>query len=499
MGRERTSLAPPGPERLIASLGAAFAVCIVLAAGMLGYWGLIRGPELVARADNPRWIEQERRIRRGSILDRHGRPLVQSEPGPLRTWKRVYLAPEAAPVVGYASIHLGTGGIEDAYNAELRGEWAGGAPGTLIGQLRADLMPRAREGVSVTLTLDQDLQRAASQALAGRVGAVVLLDAQRGDVLAMASQPTYDPNQIEAQWSSLAYGLDKPMLNRGAQGLYPPGTIFQTVTLAAAVEQGLARPDTAHRDETGIVLSVDPPLACPVDPPAVSFTLSEAFRWPCSVIFGRLGLELGPVRLADAARQLGIGQAASLPIGVSTGELLQEGPWSASMTGRTAMGQGDLLVTPLDMALVMSAIANGGQRPTPRLVLVVGGEPAPEPELHHALHPESAALVGQVLADAYQAGAAGTGLRPAGIAGLARAVASGVPGAPDHAWFVGYAPAGGADAPADAPRYAVAVIVEHADDAWGVAAPIGVRMLELAQQAESSGTSGHRLSYGPDL
>ena len=120
----------------------------------------------------------------------------------------------------------------------------------------------------------------------------------------MASQPTYDPNQIEEQWSSLAYDPDKPMLNRAAQGLYPPGQIFQTVTLAAAVQQGMVRPDAAFIDQTGIVLDVDPPISCPTEPPAVSFTLSEAYQWPCSVLFARLGIEIGSVRLADAARQL---------------------------------------------------------------------------------------------------------------------------------------------------------------------------------------------------
>jgi peptidoglycan glycosyltransferase len=450
---------------------------MVVAAGMLGYWGLIRGPELIAREDNPRWIEHERRIRRGSILDRYGRPLAQSEPGPIRTWERIYLAPEAAPVVGYASISLGTGGIEDAYNTELRGEFPDDRPDTLVERIQAELMPRASEGVSVTLTLSRDLQVAASEALDGQIGAVVLLDVHTGDVLAMASQPTYDPKQIESQWSSLAYGRDKPMLNRAAQGLYPPGTIFQTVTLAAAVQQEIAEPDTAYTDETGILLTVDPPISCPNEPPAVTFTLSEAYQWPCSVLFAQLGLEMGSVRLADAARQLGIGQAAHLPIEVSTGERLQGGLWDASVTGRTAMGQGDLLVTPLDMALVMATIANDGQRPLPRLVLGVGTELAPDPTFHSALDSKNARLVGQVLVDAYQAGAAGTGLPRTGIAGIAREVDPGILSAPDHSWFVGYAPT-------DAPQFAVAVIVEHAEDSWEIAAPIGVRILKLAQDQE---------------
>jgi peptidoglycan glycosyltransferase len=444
---------------------------------MLGYWALIRGPELAAREDNPRWIERERRIRRGSILDRQGRVLAQSEAGPVRTWERVYLAPEAAPVVGYASIHLGTGGIEDAYNAELRGENAEAAPRALPERLQDRWMPRAREGVSVTLTLDRDLQSAAHEALEGQVGAVVLLDVRSGDVLAMASRPTYDPNRIEEQWNALANDPDRPMLNRAAQGLYPPGQLFQTVTLAAAMQQGLAQPDTPYTDETGIVLTVDPPISCPTDPPATSFTLSQAYRWPCNVTFARLGIEVGSIHLADLARKLGIGQADGLPVAVSTGELLQGGLWDPRTTGEIAMGRGDLLVTPLDMALVYSTIANDGRRPTPRLVLAVGDQPAAGPALAPAMNASAARMVGQVLIDDYRAGAAGTGLPQEGVVGTARATDSGIVGAADHAWFVGYAPV-------DAPRVAVAVIVEHAEDGWGVAAPIGVQMLELTQRID---------------
>jgi cell division protein FtsI/penicillin-binding protein 2 len=146
------------------------------------------------------------------------------------------------------------------------------------------------------------------------------------------------------------------------------------------------------------------------------------------------------------------------------------------------MGEGDLLVTPLEMALVFSTIANDGLRPTPRLVLSVGDEQAAGPDATPAINPTSARMVGQVLVDAYQAGAAGTGLLQAGIAGTARATDSGIAAAPDHAWFVGYAPAD--ETSTDLPRYAVAVIVEHAEDAWGIAAPIGVQMLELAQEIE---------------
>jgi peptidoglycan glycosyltransferase len=466
-----------GLEGPIARLGLTLVICLLVAALGLGYWGMIRAPSLVIRADNPRRIEVERRVRRGDILDRQGRPLAHSAPGSSdvgsgqvgigQTWERVYPAPEAAPVVGFYSINLGTGGIEDAYDAAIRGE----RPRTALQRLGDDLFHRHPAGVSVTLTLDLDLQRAASKALGDRAGALVLLDVRQGDLLAMVSAPTYDPNTLEADWPRLERATDTPMLNRAAQGLYPPGPVFQTITLAAVLEEGLAEPSTTYTDPLGVVLTVDPPLSCPTDPPARRYTLAEAYTWPCNVEFARLGLEMGGERLADYATRLGVGQPFDLPIEAAAGQLLERGIWSDLLTGRTAMGRGEVLVTPLEMAVATAAVANDGVRPVPRLVLSVGGERTPIPgEPQRALSERSARQVRDVLVEAYRVGQRGTPLPPAGVAGWASAAESGRPGAPPHAWYIGYAPV-------DEPRYAVAVVVEYGQDGWQVAAPIGVGLL----------------------
>jgi peptidoglycan glycosyltransferase len=479
--------APPerqaGMERQVAHLGLVFALCALAAALGLGYWAVIRAPALLARADNPRRIEVERRVRRGDILDRQGRPLARSEPaapGGARmgqTWARTYPAPEAAPVVGYYSINLGTGGIEDAYDASIRGDDADRSAAALQ-RLVDDLLHRHPAGVTVTLTLDLDLQRAAGEALGDRAGAVVLLDARGGDVLAMVSEPTYDPNTLEADWPDLVRASNTPMLNRAAQGLYPPGSVFQTITLAAAIEEGLAEPSTVFTDPLGVVLTVDPPLSCPVDPPAERYTLAEAYTWPCSVEFARLGLRMGGERLADYATRLGVGRPLDLPIELSTGQLLERGVWSDLLAGRTAMGRGEVLATPLEMALATATIAHDGLRPVPRLVLAVGGVALPPPgEPQRALSERTARLVRDVLAEAYPIGRRGTALAGAAgsadVAGWAGSAESGRAGAPPHAWFIGYAPA-------DEPRYAVAVIVEYGQDGWQAAAPVGVQVLERA-------------------
>jgi peptidoglycan glycosyltransferase len=315
-----------GIERQIRQLGIVLSICFLLTAAGLGYWSLIRAPELVGRAYNPRWIEAERRVRRGDILDRAGRPLVRSEPGPLGTWQRVYLVPEAAPVVGYYAINHGTGGIEHAYDAQIRGAR------TLspIDRLRADLLHLHPAGITVTLTIDVDVQQAASRALGEQMGAVVVLDVQDGDILAMVSNPTFDPNSLEVDWPLLNRSRDKPMLNRATQGLYPPGLVFETITLAATIAEGVAQPTTAFTDELGVLLSVEPPISCPSSPPRKQFTLAEAYLWPCNVLFARLGLELGGAP--------GSGQAARPPPGGVARAVVRKG--RVEQVDRRAHGHG---------------------------------------------------------------------------------------------------------------------------------------------------------------
>ena len=457
-------------ERQIVALGHLMALCFVAMALGVGYWSILRSTALVARDDNPRYVEAERRIRRGDILDRNGQPLARSEPGPNGTWERVYLVPEAAPVVGYASIDHGTGGIEASYDGELRGDRVQ----TPVEQWRDKFLHIYPQGVDVQLSLDTEAQRVAAQALEAHTGAVVLLDARTGDILAMVSQPTFDPNTLEEDWPQLQFNPDKPMLNRAVQGLYPPGLVFETLTLAAVLEEGLAQPTTVYTDPLGVVLDVEPPISCPTDPPKETFSLAEAYTWPCSVLFARLGLQLSGDQLANHITRLGIGRPIDLPLELSSGQILERGVWTDLIVARTAMGRGEVLVTPLEMAMVVAAVANDGMQAPPRLVLQIEGQPASAPTApREVLTKKTAQQVQAILAQAIAVRQNDIPLSASGIAGRAGTADSGLPGAPPHAWFIGFAPI-------QNPRYAVAVIVEHGSEGWQVAAPIGIQALNQA-------------------
>jgi len=323
----------------------------------------------------------------------------------------------------------------------------------------------------VTLTIDVDVQQVASRALGDHVGAVVVLSVPDGDVIAMVSQPTFDPNSLEADWPRLQFDSRKPMLNRAAQGLYPPGLVFETITLAAAMQEGLVGSTTVYTDELGVILTVDPPISCPSNPPEAPFTLAEAYTWPCSVLFAQLGLDLGGERLADYATQFGVGQPLGLPLDAATGQLLARGVWSDLIAARTAMGQGEVLVTPLEMSLAMATIASDGVRPGLGLVAAVGDQAPPRPEQpRRVLDAEVARQVRSILADSFAVGQRTAALPAVDLAGRAGSADSGIAGAPPHAWFIGFSPVA-------QPRYAIAVIVEHGDQGWEVAAPVAIRVV----------------------
>jgi peptidoglycan glycosyltransferase len=192
------------------------------------------------------------------------------------------------------------------------------------------------------------------------------------------------------------------------------------------------------------------------------------------VLFARLGLQLSGDQLANHMTRLGIGRPVDLPLELSSGQILERGVWTDLIVARTAMGQGEVLVTPLEMAMVVAAVADDGMQAPPRLVLQIEGQPASAPTApREVLTKKTAQQVQAILAQAIAVRQDDIPLSASGIAGRAGTADSGLPGAPPHAWFIGFAPI-------QNPRYAVAVIVEHGSEGWQVAAPIGIQALNQA-------------------
>jgi peptidoglycan glycosyltransferase len=463
-----------------------FVLFFVALAFALPYWAVIRGPALLDRPENIRPLEEEARMQRGRILDVNGVVLARSESDADGYVKRIYTTPALAHVTGYWSLRYGVSAIEADRNDELRS----GSVSAIERFVNA-LLHRPTVGRDVVLTLDSRVQAVADAALGQETGAIVVLNARSGAVLVLASHPFFDPNQLEQDIARLQADAGRPLLNRATQGLYPPGSTFKAITLAAALESGVAAPSTVftytlrppdaqhhgwwHVSEQGILCENHPSNHAP-------FNLTGAFIWSCNVAFGDLGLRLGAASYTDYASRFGIGRALAFDLPVATSQLYRTPDY---LTGQerfyalasTAFGQGEISVTPLQMALAAAAVVNDGNIPQPYLVsrvLTPNGltTAVSRPRvLSAAMSPATAALVRDMMiasvnegwAQAARVGGAVVG----GKTGTAETSAQQSP----HSWFIGFAGKG-------SEQYAIAVVMERAGFGSAQAAPAAKKVIE---------------------
>ncbi len=188
-----------------------------------GWWSIVRGPDLLTRTDNPRRIIEDRYVQRGMLVDRNNTPITETtgEPG---TFTRIYQYPRLAPVIGYNHPIYGESGLEASMDEYLRG--VKGNPAALVwwSHLLYGMSP---QGLDVRLSLDLNFQKRADEMMDGRSGAVVLMNAQTGEILAMSSSPTFDPNYLNEIGAQLNKDPGKPLINRAVQGIYPVGNMLE--------------------------------------------------------------------------------------------------------------------------------------------------------------------------------------------------------------------------------------------------------------------------------
>jgi peptidoglycan glycosyltransferase len=447
---------------------------------------------------NPLLTTQALTTARGAIYDRRGEALAETvfTDGVAR---RVYPEPATAEVTGYFSPLLyGASGLEASWDDQLAGR-VGRNP---FIQALDELRLRPPRGIDLHLTLDANLQRQAHAALGDRPGAAVLLDIQSGDVLALASSPSFDPNALVAvndadqeparqAWAALTQDPRSPLVQRATSGLFAPGSTFKTVTAAAAIDTGRANPDTVYEDAGNLTIAGHT-LAEANRPDATrtDWTLREAFAWSLNVVFAQVGMQLGAHALTEAARGWGWETAIpfDLPVAVSQVSATPGFLDDPLAVAETAFGQGELLVTPLQMALVAAGVANGGEIMRARLVASLAepdgetlwrAQPAP---WRRGTGPEAAAATAGLMVNAVESGALGTAAVPGYVVGGKTGTAETGNGDP-HAWFIGFIGDPGAS-----PRYAVAVILEHGGGGGQVALPIGRDLLVAAMQTNATQT-----------
>jgi penicillin-binding protein A len=463
-----------------------------LAAG-LAYWQVAEAEELSTDPRNPLVIAAGRNAPRGTIFDAQGNVLARSVSGPGGEPIREYPAPVAAPLVGYRSIIFGTAGLERTYDAQLTGLRSLAPGDELFRKFRTDPYDPA----DVQLSVDLRLQEAAAQALGSRQGAVVAIEPSTGRVLAMVSSPTYDPNRIvdpvrgSRHMLRLRERADAPLLNRATQGLYVPGSVFKIVTAAAGIGSGAINAGTTYENqpeeyETGFLVQGfrirDAPRSVQTDHP---LDFLEATEVSSNIWYAHASLDIGAEQLVEWAQRFGFGERIPFDLATSPSQVTGgDGPLNGFADlvelANAAYGQGEVLATPLQMALVAAAIANDGLLMQPKLVdelrqasgRVTVVDPSP---WRQVLSAADAGLVGDAMLLAvegeygqrFAGGARIDGVPVAGKTGTAQLG----DGSEPHSWFIGYAPA-------DAPQIAIAVIVEHGGSGGAVAAPLGGQLME---------------------
>jgi peptidoglycan glycosyltransferase len=421
---------------------------------------VIAGPRLADNPHNPRGAMLAQY--RGSIVARDGTLLaVSSARG--RTYP---FGPALAQTVGYESARYGTSGLESVFEAQLVAQAAGNDPWTQL--LGIFGKPQGvRRGTTLVTTIDPAVQRALYESLSAYPRAAGLaLDPRTGEVLAIASVPSFDPARIDATFAALVGDASSPLLNRAIDGLYPPGSTFKIVTVADALDAGVVSLDSSFDDpgsyQVGnFVVHDDEGEA------TGHRSLAGAFALSSNVDFAQIALALGPERWFEYAARWRFGEPLDFTLATSRDHLPSRASVTPSVMAQLGFGQADLLVTPLRMALVAATIADGGSMPHPTLVRSNG-----EPPL---ANPIDAQVAGQVRDLMIGAVADGTGTA-AVLPGVTVAGKTGTatnPAGRSHAWFVAFAPA-------ESPRVAVAIVVENAGYGGAVAAPIARRVLAAA-------------------
>ena len=451
---------------------------------------------------DPRKVPEQLRVRRGRIFA-GDRVIAASEViSPSQFVRRVYPEPNMSYLAGYYNPTIyGSSGLEASFDRYLSGS-------TVLDPLAEQqrrLLHRPVIGNDLRLTIVPDLQDLAQDALGERKGAIVLLDAQSGAILSLASWPhidpqglSFDPNaddwavenaRIMEYYNSIVRDTDSPLLMRATRGLYPPGSTFKTVSSAAAIDTGAAQPTSVFTDTDGTVKVEAGSYVhrdCATCRPAnrgPKFTLAEGYKWSLNVVFAELGVQIGAQRMLEYSQRFGFDTQYEIGIPVEASRVVSDVARfnNLNLLAATAYGQGEVLATPLQMALVAATVAKGGEVPTPYLASSItppdGGNPIwqfePRP-LKRALSPESNEKVRQMMVTSIESGWAQAAAIPGATVGGKTGTAETGTGE-SHSWFIGFA---GKDA--NRPQYAIAVIIEEGGEGTRVALPIARRVLVSA-------------------
>jgi peptidoglycan glycosyltransferase len=468
-------------NRQIGRLAIFFTLLIVVLVGFTSYWSVWRADALQDEPLNRRPLLEQQQTPRGQILAADGTKIAVNRrigSGEKKSYEREY--PESnlfSHAAGYAFIQRGAAGLEQFYGDVLSG--TGGDLRSFIDEIAGG----PEQGDDIRTSLDPQVQQTAIDALGARKGAIVALDPRDGSVLAMVSKPDFDPNAVKEQFGDLNSDESSPLLNRATQGRYAPGSTFKVVTAAAALDTEEYTPGSQIDGRNNKPIS-GVPLSNFGGQEFGTVTLTDALTNSVNTVFGEIGEKLGKETMYDYMRRFGFNAKPPLDYPSSQMELsgvFVEGKLADEDDdvdiGRVAIGQERLQVTPLQMAMVAAAVANGGRLMRPHFLdRAIGPDGRVKDtfnrqEQSRVMSEKAASDLTGMMESVVESGS-GTaaqlqGLQVAGKTGTAET------GEGDNAWFIAFAPS-------DEPEVAVAVVVEgeqQSQTGGEVAAPLAAQVM----------------------
>ncbi|WP_037574281.1 peptidoglycan D,D-transpeptidase FtsI family protein [Phaeacidiphilus oryzae] len=472
--------------------------CLLLVLALLVRVNWVQGVQanaLDTNANNQRVAIERYAYPQGSIIV-DGKPVTKSinVNGYRYKYKQGFAdGPMYAPITGYSSQAYGSTGLENLEDGILSGN-----DDRLFFRNTLDMLTgKPKQGGNVITTINSKVQQAAWNGLGDKRGAAVALDPSTGKILALVSKPSYDPGTFagmssadQKAWTALTSDKDQPMLDRALRQTYPPGSTFKLVTTAAALENDPNLDINAATDSPNPYKApdTDHPLTNEGNIPCTNASLMQALQYSCNTVYGKLGADMGRAKMLAEVKKFGFDDSnLTTPIGVAKSNFDQT-PNGQALLALDSIGQHDTTATPLQMAMVASAVANNGVLMKPYLVaqeeaanLSVVSQTKPQ-QYSQPLSAANAQKLQQLMENVVQKGTGTTAQIPGvTVGGKTGTAQNGVDNSGNpYAWFVSYAKVG------DSSPIAVAVVVEASKtqrseiSGSGLAAPIAKAMMEAA-------------------
>jgi len=424
--------------------------------------------DIIANPYNPRVGATSVNVIRGEIRDRKGKILATNRIEGEKIVREYPFGPDFVHVLGYGNkMRTGIEAQQHFILTSSREPW--------YIKLQHLIFQEPIQGDHIYLTLDADIQKKANQLLKGKKGAIVIMEPLTGKILSMVSYPNFNPHDLEDNWEILSQdSKNSPLLNRATQGLYPPGSIFKLITAAGAIEQGWA--ESFQYDCQGEAIFNHVRLQCYGGKAHGKVDIQKALQLSCNTAFAEMGILMGGDALKIMAEKMLFNYPINSKVAYNSSQFTINKDSLAEDISKTAIGQGKTLVTPFQMALMVSAIANQGVLMKPYMVDRVENsfgkikdKTIPSTSFT-MISPELATKLGEMMVEVVEVGT-GTNAQIRGTTVAGKTGTAENENDQPHAWFVGFAPAKN-------PQVSIVVVIENAGIGGQVAAPIARELLK---------------------